>query len=420
MSLNAGFGRGVITPSMPVSLAGFGQRKLPAAKVHDELEARALYLDDGNCPLCLIVCDLLAMSAEFADPVRDAVGEALGLPRESVLVSCIHTHSGPSTLAGSEVLGWPVQESYARVVLDGCVSAAIQARQAAERAEVHFARSPLPQRFSVNRRRLPYEPTFAVLDVRRPNGTRIGVLANVSVHPVTLGARWMEVSSDWVGPFRDTLEHIAGGCAIQMIGTAGDVNPSNDYFRAKDTDPYERTASLGREMAVVVAESLDCAQPAGETLASVSRTIRVPIPPAKRERDFKNMNGQLLLAGAILRQLIARASGGRLFGGSRPLMADLMHLDDHVDIELVEWNLGSVRLVSVPGEAFHAFGRAVEQAFDGRVLMAGLAPVWQGYLPHPFRAAYEESMSLGRDVVEAVLQAITGPAKERTSAGRPS
>ena len=31
-----------------------------------------------------------------------------------------------------------------------------------------------------------------------------------------------------------------------------------------------------------------------------------------------------------------------------------------VPVELVEWTIGPVRLVSIPGEAFHALGRAIE------------------------------------------------------------
>ena len=63
--------------------------------------------------------------------------------------------------------------------------------------------------------------------------------------------------------------------------------------------------------------------------------------------------------------------------------------------ELVEWTIGPVRLVSIPGEAFHALGRAIEtRVGEGtHVLLAGLAPVWHGYLPSPFGDGYEEATS---------------------------
>jgi hypothetical protein len=76
-----------------------------------------------------------------------------------------------------------------------------------------------------------------------------------------------------------------------------------------------------------------------------------------------------------------------------------------VAIELVEWAIGPVRLVSVPGEAFHALGRAIEGR-GPHVLVAGLAPEWHGYLPVPFTDGYEESMSYGPEAVAAIARAL--------------
>ena len=58
-------------------------------------------------------------------------------------------------------------------------------------------------------------------------------------------------------------------------------------------------------------------------------------------------------------------------------------------VELVEWAIGPVRLVSVPGEAFHALGRADRgpRADGSTCSLAGLAPEWHGYLPLPFPTA---------------------------------
>jgi hypothetical protein len=43
------------------------------------------------------------------------------------------------------------------------------------------------------------------------------------------------------------------------------------------------------------------------------------------------------------------------------------------------------------------------------VLIAGLAPVWQGYLPVPFREGYEEGLSYGEPFVQGVLRALLEP-----------
>jgi hypothetical protein len=70
--MEAGIGRAVITPELPVMLAGFGDRTVPATELHDDLEVRAVCFSAGGAgvgggggrgrveriTVCLLVCDL--------------------------------------------------------------------------------------------------------------------------------------------------------------------------------------------------------------------------------------------------------------------------------------------------------------------------------------------------------------------------
>ena len=365
---DAGFGRAVITPPLPVQLAGFGDRHLPAESVHDDLEVRAVHLSSGATGLCLLVCDLLGMSAEYADPIRAAVGDALGLPREAVLTACTHTHAGPSVIRGAEALGWPTPEGYGETLVSGCVEAAVAARAAAEPVTLRYVRAPLPDGLSINRRGLPYDPSFAVLDLVRPGGTRVGTIANVAIHPVALGPGCLQVSTDWVGPFRAAVEDAAGGTTVLLSGALGDVNPRPHDHPAEGGD-FDDAAALGADVAAAVLDVLPRAADAGEGLRVIAvRSITAPV-------------GTTLLTA--------------LLGGPASL-----------GVELVEWSIGDVRVVSIPGEAFVAFGAAVLDARPGPTLLAGLSPVWQGYLPRPFGEGYEESVSYGDPAVTAILEAL--------------
>ena len=158
-----------------------------------------------------------------------------------------------------------------------------------------------------------------------------------------------------------------------LSGALGDVNPRHVHRQHNDcaADGFAEADELGGELAEVVAAELASAQPL-EGSVEVVRAEQLSLPV-----------GATMLAGL--------ASAGAL------------------PVELIEWSLGGARLLSVPGEAFHAFGRAVEDARPGPVLIAGLAPVWYGYLPVPFREGYEESMSYGEPFVRAVLDAVTAP-----------
>jgi hypothetical protein len=373
-ALEIGFGRAIITPPTPVQLAGFIENQ-PATEVHDELEVRAIAVRSELGTLCLLVCDLLGMSRSFSAPIRDAVARALDLERAAVLTSCIHTHAGPSTIAGSELLGWSTPEGYRDLLVDRCVAAAREAIANAAIGELRMGRWPLPDGLSINRRGLPYEPTFAVLDVMGLDGARLGTIANIAIHPVALGPECLAVSTDWVGPFRHAFEQRAGGTAVLLSGALGDVNPHHVHRQNNDCheDGFEEATSLGRDVAEVVDAVIASAEPIDVDSAAVTRHRTVEVQ----------------LGATSLTQ----GRDGRT-----------------AQVELVEWSVGPVRLVSVPGEAFHALGRAIEDrvASEGaRALVAGLTPEWNGYLPSPFRDGYEESTSYGREAVASIAHALT-------------
>ncbi len=369
MSVRAGFGIARITPEVPVKLAGFGDRTQPADRVHDELEARAMVLDDGDAQVCLLVLDLLGMSSGFADPVRAAVAEALGIDRSAVLTSCTHTHHGPNAIEGAEVLGWDTPDGYGALLIQRCIEAARAARDGLRAADAFALEAPLPDGVSFNRRNLPYEPWFTALDLRGADGDRIGCIANISIHPVSHGSPWLAVSTDWVGPFRSALEERVGGTAVMLSGALGDVNPVEHHTDVEThlAESAEEAASIGRELAGAVAAVLPGAVPVTGALAVATRSLTVSIAPT------------------VLGQLLGR--GGH-------------------SVELVEWALGHLRVVGIPGEAFHALGRAITDARGNVTLLAGLAPTWDGYLPMPYGDGYEETVSLGPAAVEAIGAAL--------------
>ena len=371
-TLRAGFGTATITPPTPVRLAGFAEIQ-DATEVHDDLTARAVLLASPLGTVCLVVCDLMGMSPEFSNPARAAVAARLGIDEAAVLLASTHTHAAPSTMAGTDDLGWHVPEGYGKTVTDGCVAAADEALRMAEDAELRYGRWSLPDGLSINRRGYPYDPWFSLLDVvRAGSDERIGTLANLAIHPVALGPECLAVSADWVHPFREELQRRGGGRTVLLSGALGDVNPRHVHRQGNDCrrDGFEEADELGRE----VAEVVDAARPDAEHLAGAG--VRV----------IADRNLQVPIGGTPL------ASGRR---------------GDTMRVELVEWAIGPIRLVSIPGEAFQAFGRQVAAARRDRVLLAGLSPLWQGYYPVPYvDGGYEERTSYGSQAVQAVLDAL--------------
>jgi len=73
--------------------AGVAKR---ASKIRDNLEANALSISDGETKLLIFSCDLVGLETPFAVKLRTHIGEAANVPPRNVIVTCTHTHGGPS------------------------------------------------------------------------------------------------------------------------------------------------------------------------------------------------------------------------------------------------------------------------------------------------------------------------------------
>ena len=85
------------------------------------------------------------------------------------------------------------------------------------------------------------------------------------------------------------------------------------------------------------------------------------------------------------------------------LLAQLAGTARERAIDLVEWQLGDVTVVAVPGEGFHGVEDAIRGAHPDPILIAGLAPDWHGYFPVPYTDGYEEGLSLGPEAVRQLV-----------------
>ena len=75
-------------------------------------------------------------------------------------------------------------------------------------------------------------------------------------------------------------------------------------------------------------------------------------------------------------------------------------------VELVQWDLGALQVVAIPGEGFHAVETELRSRHGDPLLLAGLAPDWHGYLPLPYTDGYEEGLSLGPEAVAQLVAAL--------------
>ena len=178
-------------------------------------------------------------------------------------------------------------------------------------------------------------------------------IANFGIHPTVTGPSNLAVATDWVGPFRRELAARTGRAALFLQGCQGDVNPAVTAW--DDGDPAAWSPVV-EQYAVTLADAVAAARPrafAAEALTARSRTLDVPV-------------------GATL---LGQLAGGRA----------------ERTVELLEWTLGGLQLVAVPGEGFHAVEAELRVRRRDPLLIAG---------------GYEEGLSLGPDAVAQLVAAL--------------
>ena len=93
----AGAATSNVTPWLGVSMpGGFTDRR--ATKIHDELYARCLVLDDGQPKLAIVVVDNCILPRDVLDRAKAMAQKTTGIPAAHMLVSATHTHSGPAAM----------------------------------------------------------------------------------------------------------------------------------------------------------------------------------------------------------------------------------------------------------------------------------------------------------------------------------
>lgn len=328
-----------ITPEPGALIVGFGTRE--STSVRDPLEAAVLVLRDGTRTLALVTLDLPGIFDWHASLVRTLVAARIGASYEDVVVTASHTHSAP-------MLG---DDAWSHGVLDAIGALAGEAAAALEPVTMSYGEDRID--FDVNRRLVvdgealarpnpdgPHDSRARVLALRAHGGATRALLTHAVCHPNLLrGVESTRISADFPGEARRALVDL-GAPWLFALGSAGDVRPNivdaeGEFRLGEDED----LVAVGGELARATRSALDHG-------ASIAPT---PIVTA---------HSMLALP--------------RVDGGERT-------------IDLSAIRLGSIVLLTIPGEPFVEIGLAIEARLaailDGvQVLVLGYTNGYADYI----------------------------------------
>ncbi|MHB0856099.1 MAG: hypothetical protein ACYC5M_00845 [Anaerolineae bacterium] len=252
-SLQVGFGDVEITPPVGLFMCG-GLQPRTNTGVGDPLRAKTLVAANGSGQIAIVGVDLIGLPRAYVDAAIEQASARTGIPKDAIIVSCSHTHSGPYTEDG--LYSYGVTNPPYLDTLPGLLAESIcQAHAALRPVTMHIGRSlvhhGLHHRRVLNKRENkafntwmsdalndlevcpqilgscgPIDPEMWVVRFDDLSGTPYGALVNFSVH---VNSRFgVTYSADYPGVMAETMRTTYGP-QMQMVFTPGacaNVNPT--------------------------------------------------------------------------------------------------------------------------------------------------------------------------------------------------
>ncbi len=391
----AGASRSIITPKVPMWMAGYAARTKPAEGTAQELYAKALALEDAHGKrFVFVTLDLIGVPRTLRAALEKRLAVAQALPPEGLLLNVSHTHCGPEfrvgKIPGDFEFGKGEQAAAYGTFLEDALFKLVNeaiAQLAPAQLSYHHARCG----FAMNRR-LPVENTFRnspnpegpvdhnvpVLRVTDPAGKLRAVLFGYACHNTTLP--FYQWCGDYAGYAQEYLEaEHPDAVALFVEGCGGDQNP---YPRGR----IELAQFHGRTLAVAVEAALTApAQPIAGSLRSAFADVDIDFatPPSRAELESQAKAADKYIAGHAQR-LLDRLDKGETLPTSYPCPIQVLRLGD------------SLTFVGLSGEAVVDYSLRLKREITGAPLwVAGYCNDVMAYIPS--RRVLEEGGYEGAD-----------------------
>lgn len=397
-----GAGSAIVTPPLGCQMAGFDARQGVATKVHDDLHARALLLDDGAAKIALISVEVIGFNGSFADEMRAQVERRTGIPARNVILAATHTHCGPVTFTHFFNQGQTLDETYMRQLSAGILESVDKAFASRRKGRI---RSGLIRAdgIAVNRRTAdgkPVDSYAGVLMAEELDGKPIALSVSFSCHPTTLGPNTLEITADFpyyaIKRLREALgQHVD---VLFFNGAEGNVSigHKSDLSAVGVIAPFrtfEKAEELGLRLADATLAGLAGLTLQAGCLAALSHTVSLPL---KSFEPVSEMRSRRIQALEQIRDLEAREPGTTallrakqqgLFARMEEYYAVLREQTPGPEpkaltAELSAVRIGETALLTFPGEFFVEILLEIRKRSPFPVTMfAGLANDYIGYVP---------------------------------------
>lgn len=350
-----------ITPKgdfFPCYLMGHAIRTEPAQAIMDPLWVTALLLRVEGETLLWVSVELIGLERAYTWGMRKQIWGKYGIAPEQINISFIHTHSAPEYMERSIFGGSGAVPGYMDHVERQILEAVDECfTRPAKPVEV-YAKTICLEGCYGNRNGLdkPADKQVTTLEFRS-QGQVVAGAGYFTCHATVLGPENRMVSSDLPGYVARELELRWGVYPVMMIGAAGDM--SNRLYR-KGSDKVE-LERVGSEMMKQIWEK---GQPERLKLERpIVRTFRYQDTyypnPTLKQQQYEKIQQKVEQAKSFDERKVYSSA---LAIAKRGLECKPFHLD----LVCHYWDLGDLKLLTIPAELFSVFGLQLKEAMQGK------------------------------------------------------
>lgn len=393
--LQVGAASRVITNAIGRQVQGASVNQI-AESIRDELEANALVVTDGTTTVVLISVDVAALEDDVMDAVRSQVASAVGVEPSDVIVTCTHTHAGPSVLPTSHFK--TRDEAYLTSLATWCAEVAKSAKDRMTPARLRYQQGAAQLGF--NRRCCwetgehtmyrrgepamftgiegPVDPTHTAMLIEANDGSPIALVHANTAHPVNFyGCKFY--SADYPGEARTIIRRVLGDLPVLYLnGPIGDIAQVDTYANGKGFTGEQTCVAMG-------------ALVAGTTLRLLNHAPLIAEPTFTH--SYSDVVVERRLPDAKLvdegNKLLARVDAGEqvsmwdiMWAHGRTLAAKRLPVGSKETMNVHALRLGELSIVTHPVELYCQFGIDLKRRSPAKMtVIADCSNGYSGYCP---------------------------------------
>jgi len=446
-TLNVGVGETTINPNLGMQIDGNIGAYRPAQVILNDIHARVIIFQKNNTRFMLFSLELLAVTSEWTEAIRDLAENEFGFDRDAVAVHVVQNHSSPSlgqimlsdSFEATKKYPWirgsdPDYGPLVMAKLKPMIQEAIDNLQA---VRMLFATS-LESRVSFNRRVAmrdgtsemgfagrpqdalyregPSDPEVGVATFTTADLTTVAALLHHTCHPVHWNPHHA-IHSDWPGKWSEEIRRKLFPSAVPLVlnGCCGNVI-HHDYFDSSREDTPE---SMGRILTDAVQRAITDPYFSDDDPELCYKTIKIGIPFRQFPEEIFTDAHKLLAENP---DPIWENDEHTRFKWDWHFAASLVDLENRLfreaefEYEIQALRIGELAILILPGEPFVEAQLEIKQRSPAkRTFIAHMSNHYVGYIPTPEaikRGGYETRPSSSSKLVAEALQMITDKSLE--------